>query len=238
MRLITVLIPCYNEEKGIGKVIDNIPVDKLNALGFSVKTIVIDNNCTDNTVEIAKSRGTIVVKEPNKGKGNALLKGFNSIDKDTDIVVMLDGDNTYQSKEMLRLIEPISNDFCDVVIGTRLGGKINIGSMSTFNRMGNWTFTFLVRLAYHGNILDVCTGYFAWKREVVDSLKQTISASGFAVEMDMITKMVKMGYQIYSVPITYNRSEKNSSLHPIKDGSKIFGTWLRNLSWKPNGYRK
>lgn len=238
MKNLAVLIPCFNEEKGIGKVIEAIPKDKLNALGYNTNVIVIDNDCTDKTVEIAKSKGALIVKEPIKGKGRALLKGFSSLDKNTDLVVMLDGDNTYQSKEMIRLIEPIDNNFCDVVIGTRLSGKINSGSMSTFNRIGNWALTFLVRVAYHGNITDVCTGYFAWKREVIDSLSQVLTQDGFAIEMEMITKMVKMGYSIYSVPITYNRSEKSSSLHPIKDGARIFTAWARNLAWRPNGYKK
>ncbi|MBS3149628.1 glycosyltransferase [Candidatus Woesearchaeota archaeon] len=238
MKNLTVLIPCYNEEKGIGKVIDGIPKEKLNALGYNTNVIIIDNNCTDKTVEIAKSKGALIIKEPIKGKGKALIKGFSSLNGDTDVVVMLDGDNTYQSSEMIRLIEPIDNNFCDAVIGTRLSGKINSGSMSTFNRIGNWAFTFLVRVAYHGNITDVCTGYFAWKREVIDSLSKTLTSNGFAIEMEMITKMIKMGYSIYSVPITYNRSEKSSSLHPVKDGAKILTTWARNLAWQPNGYKK
>ena len=238
MKNITVLIPCFNEEKGIGKVIDGIPKDKLKGLGYNTHVIIIDNNCTDKTVEIAKSKGAKIIKEPIKGKGMALMRGFNNIDKDTDIVVMLDGDNTYQSKEMIRLIEPIDSDFCDVVIGTRLSGKINNGSMSSFNRIGNWVLTFLVRLAYHGNITDVCTGYFAWKKEVIESLSKTLVSDGFAIEMEMITKMVKMGYNIYSVPITYNRSEKSSSLHPLGDGAKILRTWAKNLYWQPNGHKK
>ena len=238
MKIITVVIPCFNEEKGIGKVIEAIPIDKLKALGFNTQVLVIDNNCTDKTVEIARSKGATIITEPIKGKGKAILAAFNNIDEKTDIVVMLDGDNTYQSSEMIRLIEPIDNGFCDVVIGTRLGGKINSGSMSFFNRIGNWSFTFLVRLAYHGNITDVCTGYFAWKGEVVKELSKYILSDGFAIEMEMITKMVRMGYQIYSVPITYNRSEKSSSLHPVSDGAKILGTWFRNLSWKYDGTKK
>jgi len=73
MKIITVVIPCFNEEKGIGKVIEAIPIDKLKALGFNTQVLVIDNNCTDKTVEIARSKGATIITEPIKGKGNHAL---------------------------------------------------------------------------------------------------------------------------------------------------------------------
>jgi dolichol-phosphate mannosyltransferase len=233
MKKVSVLIPCYNEEKGIGKVIDNIPKKKLNALGYSLEIFVIDNNSSDKTVEIAKKKNTKIIQETKQGKGYALISGFKNLPKDTDIVVMLDGDNTYKSYEMLRLIEPLDTNFCDVVIGTRLSGKMAENSMSFFNRFGNWFFTFLVRLAYHGNVTDVCSGYFAWKKKVIDSLLPHLKSNGFAIEMEMITKMARMGFQIYSVPITYAQREGTSSLKPFRDGKTIIKSWFRNLFWNP-----
>src|SRR5256885_5534400 len=101
---IAILIPCHNEEQGIAKVIDNIPYHTLDSHGFEAEVIVIDNNSSDRTREIAESRGALVVFEQAKGKGNAMRKAFNCIDSDTAYVVMLDGDNTYDAGEMLRLI--------------------------------------------------------------------------------------------------------------------------------------
>ncbi len=95
MEKITILIPCHNEEQGIAKVLDDIPHHALEKHGFESTVIVIDNNSSDRTKEIAESKGAHVIFEQAKGKGNAIRKAFNCIDKDTAYVVMLDGDNTY-----------------------------------------------------------------------------------------------------------------------------------------------
>jgi dolichol-phosphate mannosyltransferase len=233
MKKISVLIPCYNEEKGVGKVIKSVPKERLRKLGYNTEIIVIDNNSKDKTSKVALKAGAKVVFEGKQGKGNAVITGFNSIARNTDYVVMIDGDDTYRANEMLRLIEPLENGFSDVIIGTRLAGKIGEGSMTKFNRWGNWMFTFLVRTCYCGNVTDVCTGYFAWKREVVEDLKKHIESNGFSLEMEMIAKMSKLGYSIYSVPITYDDRAGVTNLHPVKDGARILHAWGRNLRWKP-----
>ena len=238
MKKISVVIPCYNEEIGIGDVIEGIPSKRLGQLGYFCEVLVINNNSTDRTAEIAREKGAIVVDEPMQGKGYAMLKGFKSVPQDADIVVMLDGDNTYQSKEMIRLVEPIDSGFCDVVVGTRLGGKMSADSMTYFNRVGNWFFTFLVRVAYSGCVTDVCTGYFAWRKHVIDDLLGCVESNGFSLEMEMVTKMARMGYEMYSVPITYSARHGSSSLRPLKDGSVIFYTWWKNIFWKGDGYQK
>jgi dolichol-phosphate mannosyltransferase len=233
IKKITILIPCYNEEKGIGKVIDGVPLKKLAYLNYKSEIIVINNNSSDHTIEVAIEKGAKIVSEKKQGKGNALITGFRNISSDTDYVVMLDGDNTYKSEEILRLIEPLENGFCDVILGSRLEGKINDYSFNLSHRLVNWFFTFFIRRFYLANITDTCTGYFAWKKKVVDELVLHIKSSGFAIEVEMITKMAKLGYKIYSVPITYNRREGHSKLSPILDGIKITWTLFKNLMWRP-----
>lgn len=234
MKKISIIIPCYNEEKGLGKVIDNVPKTQLRRLGYRTEIIVIDNNSSDRTINVAKDRGVRIVSEEKQGKGHALITGFKSVSSDTDYIVMIDGDNTYKSKEIPRMIEPLENDFCDVIIGSRLEGKLDGFSLSLSHRLANWFFTFFVRRFYLTNTTDTCTGFFAWKKEVVDELVPQIRSSGFAIEAEMITKMAKLGYKIYSVPITYDAREGYSKLSPIIDGIKI--TWMlcRNLAWKPS----
>ena len=136
----------------------------------TTEIIVIDNNSTDKTAEVAASLGAQVIHEPKKGKGNAIRAGFAAVSHDTDFVVMLDGDATYSPEEVLRLLEPLQSEFASVVIGSRLAGRITDGSMKTFNRIGNWGYSFLVRAAFRVNVTDALTGYFAWKKSSIDRL--------------------------------------------------------------------
>lgn len=233
MKKIAIIIPCYNEEKAIGKVIDAIPRAHLAHLGFETEVIVVDNESTDKTYKIAKNRNVTILSEKSLGKGRALMKAFNYLQKDVDYVVMLDGDNTYKAYEIPRLIEPLDSGFCDVIVGSRLGGKINQNSLELSNRLVNWSYAFLVRTLYQANVTDVLSGFFAWKREVIDVLKPQLQSEGFAIEMEMITKIVKLGFNIYSVPITYDQREGESKIDKIKDGLKISYMLVRNLTWKP-----
>ncbi len=231
------MIPCHNEEKGVGKVIAKIPTKRLNALGYKVEVLVVNSASKDRTVEVAQKAGARVVNAP-IGKGAAIQTGIKHISPGTDIVVMLDGDDTYDPKEMLRMIEPLDTGFCEVVIGSRLAGKISQGSMTSFNRAGNWFFTFLVRNWYHENVTDVCTGYFAWKGSVLQNLGKYLESNGFSIEMEMITKMARMNMDIYSVPISYKKRAGDSNLKPLGDGKKILHAWCRNLYWKPYARHK
>jgi len=233
MRKLTILIPCHNEERGISKVIHSVPLRLLKKLDIITEIIVIDNNSTDRTVQNAQAANAIVVHETKKGKGNAILTGFNSVQSGTHFVVMLDGDNTYKSKEIVRMIEPLMHNFCDVVVGSRLGGKIKKNSLKFQNRVANWVYTFIVRQFYKANVTDVLSGYFAWKKEVLDVLTPHLESEGFEIEMEMITKMKRLGFEMFSVPITYDEREGETKIDSIRDGIKILSMFTKNLYWSP-----
>lgn len=233
MKKITVLVPCYNEAEGIGEVVQGFPREQLRKLGYRVEVLVIDNRSTDDTAKVAEAAGARVLFEPKGGKGYAVRAGMAAVSDDTDFVVMLDGDATYRSAEILRMVEPLSSNFSDVIIGSRLQGRIPEGAMRGFNRLGNWIFSHLVRYFYHVNVTDTLTGYFAWKKFVVDQMWPHLTSSGFAIEMEMITKMARLGHDIYSVPISYEPRAGESTLRPIHDGSRILAMFMRNLAWKP-----
>lgn len=235
---IAVVIPCYNESKGIAKVIKKFPHDRLAKYGYEIKIFVVDNNSTDTTAEVALGAGATVIHEPKKGKGNALRKGFKSLPSDIDYVAMLDGDDTYSPRELLRMVEPLHSGFAEVVIGSRLGGKIHGDSMKAFNRFGNWFFTHAVRYFYRVGVTDVLTGYFAWNKDKLDELYPHLTSDGFAIEMEMITKMAKLGHDITSVPISYHQRAGDSNLRPVYDGWRIFKMLVKNLRWKPSPSKK
>ena len=96
----------------------------------------------------------------------------------------------------------------------------------------------LVQTAYKVTVTDVLTGYFAWTREVIESLRPHLKSEGFAIEMEMVTKMARMGYKIFSVPISYDPRLGDSSLNPIRDGSRILRVYFNNLRWKPTAVSK
>lgn len=234
MKKITIVIPALNEEKGIGKVIKSVPFEKLAQLGFQTEILVVDNNSTDETSRVAKEAGAMVYLEKRRGKGAALQTGFANVSCDSDYVIMLDGDDTYKTQEIPRLIEPLESDFCDVVIGSRLEGKLKGSSLNLSHRAANWFFTFFVRRFYLVNTTDTCSGFFAWKKKALDELTPHIKSSGFAIEAEMITKMARLGHEIYSVPITYDARLGVSKISPIMDGLKIIWMLIINLTWKPS----
>ncbi len=231
-----ILIPCHNEEKSIGKVIKKVPFQRLRHMGLEPEVIVINNRSTDRTREVALEAGARVIDEQRKGKGNAMRRGFASLPEDTKYVVMLDGDDTYAPDEVLRLVEPLQSGFCKVVIGSRLGGRMQDNAMNRVSRLGNWLFTHMVRLTYKVAVTDVLTGYFAWTKEAIDDLSPHLRSNGFAIEMEMITKMARLKYEIYSVPISYHPRIGSSNLQPLGDGVRILKMFLKNLRWHPSSY--
>ena len=230
---IVVIIPCRNEAGGIRDVLDNFPRKRLLYEGFDLQTIVVDNASTDDTADIARAAGATVLTQKYLGKGNAMRLGFSAIPRDADYVVMIDGDNTYHSEEILRMVEPLEANIADVVLGSRLAGHISEDAMTLFNRAGNWTFSHLVRLFYRVNVTDVLTGYYAWTREALERLSPHLTSDGFSIEMEMITKMAKLKEEVISVPITYSGRSGESNLRPIQDGFRILIVFIRNLVWKP-----
>ena len=230
---VTALIPCRNEARGIGDVIRSFPIEKMRAQGYDLEIVVIDNNSTDDTAAKARALGATVICEPRPGKGHAIRRGFNYICPHTDYVIMLDGDNTYRPDEAHRLLELLTSNFCSVAIGSRLGGRITKGSMSMTSRIGNWIYSHLVRYFYRVNVTDVLSGYFAWRREAIERLRPHLQSEGFAIEMEMVTKMARLGEEIYCVPITYDPRRGESNLSPLRDGIRILCMLLKTLLWRP-----
>ena len=114
---VTVIIPCRNEEKGLKKMLASFDKTILKKKGLNVELIVVDNGSIDDTAGVANHHHVQVLYEPNIGKGNAIHRGFDHITNKTDYVVMLDGDATYLLEELPRMIEPLENNFCQVVVG-------------------------------------------------------------------------------------------------------------------------
>jgi glycosyltransferase involved in cell wall biosynthesis len=230
---VAILIPCLNEEKAIARVIRAIPNEILLQMNYEAEVLVIDNNSNDNTARIAHECGASVIIEKRRGKGYALKRGFASLPKDTEYVIVIDGDDTYKPSEIPRLLEPLRSNFCDVISGSRLSGKQIRDSLSFSHRVVNWGLSFIVRQFYQANITDVLTGFFALKRNVVDDILPYLRSNDFTIEMELTSKLSKLGYTIFSMPITYDRRIGKSKIHEYKDGSKIVMMLLAGIMWRP-----
>lgn len=219
MKDVTFLLPAYNEEPSIGSLIK-----KIKELYPNSNIIVINNNSTDKTASIASKLGAEVIFEKKQGKAHAIQKGFKH--SDSSYVIMLDADNTYNPEEASRLLEPLKNNMADLVMGSRLSGDLETGSISRTNIIGNYILSLTARLLYHP-ISDVCTGYWAFNKKVVDYLIDVgIDCSGFEVEAEMFAKISKQNFRIKELPITYKKRSDEAKLNSFSDGFKIFKTLI------------
>ena len=225
---IAVLVPCYNEELTVEKVISDF-----NTYLPEAKVYVYDNNSTDNTYELAVKSGAIVKKELRQGKGNVVRSMFRDID--ADVYIMIDGDDTYPVEEIRKLIEPVAIGDADMVIGDRLSnGTYAAENKRGFHNFGNNLVRNLINRLFDGNINDIMTGYRVFNRTFVKTMP--VMSEGFQIETELSIFSLVNRFKIVEIPIIYrDRPEGSvSKLNTFKDGFKVLLT-LFNLykDYKP-----
>lgn len=215
MERIAVLLPCYNEEQTIGKVIDDFKSELPHATIY-----VYDNNSSDRTSEVAESHGAVVRKEWRQGKGNVVRSMFREIE--ADIYVMADGDDTYPPEYVHNLIQPIRDKKANMTIGDRLSnGTYYDENKRQFHGFGNRLVKGLINRLYKSDITDIMTGYRAFDQLFVKSMP--VMSSGFAIETEMSIHSLDKKFLIKEVPIDYrDRPEgSESKLNTFSDGIKV-----------------
>ena len=195
--LIDVIIPAYNEQDSIGKVIGDIP-------DVVRRVVVCNNGSKDQTKKRAIEAGAIVVDEPKAGYGRACLAGIRFLVESgnhPDIVVFMDGDYSDFPHQLLDIVEPIRQGY-DMVIGSRALGDLQKGSMTTPQIFGNWLATNLIRLFYKYEFTDL--GPFRGIRyDKLIELNMKDKDFGWTVEMQV--KAAKKGYKCTEVPVDYRK---------------------------------
>ena len=212
---IAVLIPCYNEEVTIHKVVSDFKRELPEA-----DIYVYDNNSSDNTSKLAKDAGAIVRFEPRQGKGNVVRQMFRDID--ADCYLMVDGDDTYPADSARELCEPILNGEADMTVGDRLSnGTYAEENKRAFHGFGNDLVRAMIKWIYGYSFDDVMTGYRAFSRPFVKTVP--VMSEGFQIETEISIHAVDRRWRIKDVPIVYrDRPEGSvSKLNTIGDGMKV-----------------
>lgn len=209
---IAVLIPCYNEEHGIADVIKSFQSSIPEARIF-----VYDNNSTDKTIERAQEAGAIVRCENRQGKGNVVRRMFADID--ADIYIMIDGDSSYDASVARKLVQRLTEDNLDMVVGVRKP------KTETAHRpghaLGNKLFNKLLKQLFGGNFKDIFSGYRVFSRRFVKSFPA--QSGGFDIETELSVFALQMRLPIAEVEADFfDRAPGSSSkLSAVSDGSRI-----------------
>jgi glycosyltransferase involved in cell wall biosynthesis len=226
---VDIVIPALNEASTIGLVLAEIPFDRIDAMGCCARAVVVDNGSTDGTSDIARAAGAVVIFEPERGKGNAMRRAFR--ETRADYVVMLDGDATYPATHIPEMLDAL-RDGHDVVLGSRLRGTRAAGSISPVNVIGNRLLTLLACVLYGKKTSDLCTGYWAFRGEVLPMLRLT--ARGFNLEAELFSEVVRHKLRIGEVPVDYRRRPTPTKLRALRDGVRIARMLLRKR-FHPHG---
>lgn len=215
---LAVLIPCYNEEVTIEKVVTDFRRELPCA-----EIYVYDNNSKDRTASIAKDAGAIVRHEPRQGKGNVVRQMFRDIE--ADCYLMVDGDDTYPAEAASALCDPILRGEADMTVGDRLSnGTYAEENKRAFHGFGNDLVRTMIRWIYGYGFEDVMTGYRAFSRTFVKTFP--VQSEGFQIETELSIHAVDRRWRILDVPIVYrDRPEGSTSkLNTISDGIKVMLT--------------
>jgi glycosyltransferase involved in cell wall biosynthesis len=226
---IKVIIPAFNEEASIGLVIAAIPE-------IVSEVIVVSNNSTDHTEEVAKKAGATVLSETQKGYGYACLKGMDYISKQEikpEIIVFLDGDFSDYTEELTKIAQPILEDNIDFVIGARVSELRESGSMTKPQIFGNWLATSLMKLFFGAKFTDL--GPFrAIKYDKLLALNMEDKTYGWTVEMQL--KVLKKKYSYVEVPVNYRNRIGISKVSGTVKGAIFAGVkillWIFKYSFK------
>lgn len=220
MDRIALLIPCYNEEKTIGKVIADAKKYIPEAVIY-----VYDNNSTDRTAEIARGAGAVVRPEYQQGKGNVIRRMFREIE--AECYIMTDGDDTYPLEYARKMADKVLKKQVDMVVGDRLSSTYFTENKRPFHNMGNSLVRMAINRIFACDIKDIMTGYRAFSYNFAKTFP--ILSRGFEIETEMTIHAVNNNMAIDNVVVEYRDRPAGSvsKLNTYSDGIKVLGTIVR-----------
>ena len=230
MDKIAVLIPCYNEEKTIAKVVKDAKAALPEAVIY-----VYDNNSTDRTVELAREAGAVIRHEYMQGKGNVIRRMFREVE--ARCYIMVDGDDTYPMEFAPEMVDKVLHHNADMVVGDRLSSTYFSENKRPFHIMGNSLVRASINRLFQCDIKDIMTGFRAFSYGFVKTFP--ILSKGFEIETEMTIHAVYNQLQIDNVIVDYrDRPEGSvSKLNTYADGFRVLGTIFRLYrDYKPFGF--
>jgi glycosyltransferase involved in cell wall biosynthesis len=217
MDKIAVLIPCYNEEKTVEKVVKDFK-----AVLPEATIYVYNNNSSDRTAELAEKAGAVVRNEYMQGKGNVIRRMFRDID--AECYIMTDGDDTYPAENAREMAELVLDKNVDMVVGDRLSSTYFSENKRPFHNFGNALVRKSINVLFRNDIKDIMTGYRAFSYEFVKTFP--VLSKGFEIETEMSIHAVDKNMYVENVIIDYrDRPEgSESKLNTYSDGFKVLKT--------------
>ncbi|QMU74156.1 glycosyltransferase family 2 protein [Streptacidiphilus sp. P02-A3a] len=223
---VSVIVPARNEAANIGWVLNRIPdcVDEV---------ILVDGESTDATLEMARATlpSLRIVPQQGPGKGSALRTGF--LAAKGDYIVMIDADGSMSPREIPRYIHFLESGF-DLVKGSRFTGGGGSLDITMLRRLGNRGLLALVNVMYQSTLTDLCYGFVAFNRNVLDQLD--LRSSGFEIETEITVRALLAGLRVAEVPtLELPRRTGQSNLRTFRDGHRVLRTLLRERNGRPLG---
>lgn len=204
---ISIIIPCFNEQTGVSKILKRLPL-------FIDQVIVVDNNSTDRTSEVAKKLGAQVVFEKRPGYGQAYSSGFKAIQG--DIIITMDGDDSYPVEEIPKLIDCLLNKKAGFISGCRFP-LVNKQSMRFLNKLGNYILTLFFLILTLKKIKDSQSGMWVFRRKTLLEMKLKSIGMAFSEEIKM-EAILNKNIKFEEVQISYNDRIGQVKLNKWKDG--------------------
>lgn len=230
MDTIAVLIPCYNEEMTIYKVVSDFKRVLPEAVVY-----VYDNNSKDRTVEEALRAGAVVRREYKQGKGNVIRRMFREIDAQCYIIT--DGDDTYPAENAPEMVQMVLERGSDMVVGDRLSSTYFMENKRPFHNFGNSLVRKMINIIFNTDIKDIMTGYRAFSYSFVKSFP--VISKGFEIETEMSIHAVDKNMLVENVVIDYRDRPQGSEskLNTFSDGAKVLRTIVRLFrDYKPMSF--
>jgi glycosyltransferase involved in cell wall biosynthesis len=215
---VAVLIPCYNEEQTVARVVECFRRELPRA-----RIYVFDNNSTDRTAEEARRAGAVVFTERRQGKGFVVQSMFRLVD--ADLYVMVDGDDTYPAGAVHQLLAPVAAGEADMAIGSRLHAESR-SQFKQLNRLGNRLVRATLNFIFRVRLTDILSGYRAFNRKFVKGLP--LFGGGFEIETELTIKAVGRGFRLVEIPVdlTPRPEGSHSKIQFVRDGFLILNTTL------------